>query len=63
MKIIIKVWEFLNSKKTAIGAFILATSDFAEALGYPEMVDPMKKVGYLFTATGLGHKAKKAMDK
>ena len=61
MEMAIKVWEFFNSKKTAIGAFLLAASDLAIALGYPDVAGPMKNMGYVFTGTGLTHKAAKAV--
>lgn len=63
MEMIIKIWTFFNSKKTAIGAFLLATSEFAGALGYPEYVEPINRVGQFFAAVGLGHKGKKALTK
>ena len=59
MEIVIKIWSFFNSKKTAIGAITFALADFALALGYPDIAGPMKNIAYVFTGTGLGHKAVK----
>lgn len=61
MDAFIKVWEFFNSKKTAIGAFMFALSDFADAMGYPEVAGPVRNIAYAFTGTGLTHKAAKAI--
>lgn len=60
MQKIIKIWDFFNSKKTAIGAFTFALSDFVLALGYPDIAGPLKHIAYVFTGTGLSHKAVKA---
>ena len=59
MEMAFKIWEFFNSKKTAIGAFMFAAADLALALGYPDIAGPMKNIAYVFTGTGLSHKAVK----
>ena len=59
MEAVMKVWNFFNSKKTAIGAFMFAAADLAMALGYPDIAGPMKNVAYVFTGTGLSHKVVK----
>ena len=59
METVVKVWEFFNSKKTAIGAFMFAASDLVMALGYPDIAGPLKNVAYVFTGTGLSHKVVK----
>jgi hypothetical protein len=61
MEIIWEIWEFFNSKKTAIGAFAFATSDLAVALGYPDIAMPLKNIAYVFTGTGLSHKVVKTV--
>ncbi len=61
MEMILKIWQFFNSKKTAIGAFTFAASDLAAALGYPDIAAPLKNVAYVFTGTGLSHKAVKSV--
>lgn len=61
METVFKIWDFFSGKKTAIGAILFALSDIAVALGYPEISGPLKNIAYIFTGTGLGHKATKAI--
>lgn len=63
MPILIKIWMFFNSKKTAIGAFTFAASDLITAIGYPDIAEPLKNIAYVFTGTGLSHKVIKTAKK
>ena len=55
----IKLWEFLNNKKTVIGAILKAIADIGTAAGYPEVATIVDQIGNLFLAVGLGDKARK----
>ena len=44
MEQMIKIWEFANSKKTAIGAFLFAVADLTASFGYLEPAEAIKKI-------------------
>lgn len=59
-----KIWEFLNGKKTTIGALLMVAAQALTLLGYGEWANIIKQVseiihnlGIGIASVGLGHKA------
>jgi len=65
------LWEFLNGKKTSIGATLLlialVLAKLSEIWGIqadwiPRLVETLQWIGGLFSGTGLAHKAVKQLS-
>jgi len=61
MKALLKIWEWLDGRKTTIGAILMFLVLGAEGMGWlpEEVASWLKSVVMSWTALGLGHKALK----
>lgn len=59
MTVLLKLWLFLNGKKTAIAFVLKGVADIATVLNQPEIAQVVDIVGNTLGAIGLGHKGVK----
>jgi hypothetical protein len=59
METLWRFWDFLDGRKTAIGAAIILLGKAVNYFGYAEYGNPIQAFGTAFATFGLAHKAVK----